>query len=53
MVPLLLCPRGSSSTAPTTHVDVLFRSCLAFPENTDFIIDLCSFVIFITWPALC
>ena len=39
-------------TAPTTRVDVLFRSCLAFPENTNFIIDLCSFVIFITWPAL-
>lgn len=32
--------------------DALFRSCLAFPENTNFIIDLCSFVIFITWPAL-
>lgn len=39
-------------TAPTTRVDVLFCSCLAFPENTNFIIDLCSFVIFITWPAL-
>lgn len=39
-------------TAPTTRLDVLFRLCLAFPENTNFIIDLCSFVIFITWPAL-
>lgn len=39
-------------TAPATRVDVLFRSCLAFPENTNFSIDLCSFVIFITWPAL-
>lgn len=35
-----------------TRADVFFRSCLAFPENTNFIIDFCSFVIFITWPAL-
>lgn len=38
--------------APTTRGDALSRLCLAFPENTNFIIDLCSFVIFITWPAL-
>lgn len=31
--------------------DGFFRSCPAFPENTNFIIDFCSFVIFITWPA--
>lgn len=43
---------GQLVPAPATRADVFFRSCPAFPENTNFIIDFCSFVIFITWPAL-
>lgn len=43
---------GAAHPSTATRADVFFRSCPAFPENTNFIIDFCSFVIFITWPAL-
>lgn len=40
------------ATARATRADALFRSCLAFPENTTSIIDSRSSVIFITCLAL-